>query len=64
MISKIYCDECHCRINDSYDEDRILYILELPSDTLFFCSETCRDNFIEEYTREVCLKPNGSIEEE
>ena len=45
---KVWCDECHNRINDSYDEDRLLYILELPSDTLFFCSEECRDSFIEE----------------
>ena len=46
-----YCEWCGNRIHDP-DEEVPIYILELPNDLLFFCSDDCLWDFVKDHTLE------------
>lgn len=59
-----FCDCCNNIIEDDYEE-KVIYFLEFPQlETFLFCSEECRQEFIEEYFEEGYVYPSGKIERE
>lgn len=56
-----WCDCCQNIIEDDCEE-RVIYYLEFPQlETYIFCSEDCRQEFIEEYFTEAYVSPDGRI---
>lgn len=56
-----YCEWCGNRIHDP-DEEVPIYILELPNDLLFFCSDDCLWDFVKDHTLEGWVNPKGSVD--